>query len=61
MAEVWWDRYTVDNNMMVEAAIEHVHILWHGKLQHDVVDREWDRFRSPILVMSRGTSRYRYG
>ena len=39
LAEVWWDRYTVDNNMeMVEAAIEHVHILWHGVLQHEVVE-----------------------
>ena len=35
---MWWDRYTVDNNMMVEAAIEHVHILWHGELQHEVVE-----------------------
>ena len=62
VAEVWWESYTVDNNMvMVEAAIEHVHILWHGELQHEVVDREWHRFRSPIPVMSRGISRYRYG
>ena len=48
VAEVWWNRYIVDNNMVVvEAAIEHVHILWHGELQHKVVEpmRRLDGFK----------------
>jgi len=39
VAEVRWDRDMEDNNMaVVEVAIEHVHIPWHGELQCEVVE-----------------------
>jgi hypothetical protein len=39
VVEVQCDRDMEDNNMAVaEVAIEHVHTLWHGELQCEVVE-----------------------